>query len=559
MKSRLWKNKKVQHALNSGATLLLSVGLASCLSDPTSSIQQIAAPATTASTSPSFEVSDSNRTLSVSAGPDLRALAQDVCDPNANLNSDSTFDLRVLGKIAFISRHDYDDRDGRHSYLNYFSNRNWTDLTLFLSDIGISIQHIDKNLITQLRNSLPEKKHWKRKYKHFALQLDSDLHLGANDPSGYYQLALLADENANLEIDTGNGFVSKTRHTRHDNRIICSDPIALQAGDALPLRVSYVQETSKNILIQLMWKSWNGSSDSACGKRGNSLLIHSFKHHKHGVSKSMAARGWKEVSSDNLSLPSGFIANLCKNFIPAPTPEPSLEPSPEPSPTETASPDPSPTPEPDPTPEPTVTPTPTPTPEPTATPSPDPTPSPEPALSPAKAFIVSATPADGTLTNSTAANFTLSSDYADASFECSLDGSAPVACGASVSYTGMSNGSHTFQAWAVSPSTSSDPNPATVSWTVDTTAPNALAIIASSTSDSITITWNTTELAISQIAWGPTTSTSNLTAWEGTYGTSHSMTLGGLSPDTAYFFRITVRDAAGNSFTTNRMGLITQP
>jgi hypothetical protein len=75
---------------------------------------------------------------------------------------------------------------------------------------------------------------------------------------------------------------------------------------------------------------------------------------------------------------------------------------------------------------------------------------------------------------SSTASFTYESNEPGSSFECSIDGTAFAACPATgVSYAGLGNGSHTFQARAVDPSNNADPSPAGYSFQI-VLAPAAL-------------------------------------------------------------------------------------
>jgi hypothetical protein len=59
-----------------------------------------------------------------------------------------------------------------------------------------------------------------------------------------------------------------------------------------------------------------------------------------------------------------------------------------------------------------------------------------------------------------------------ASFQCQLDGGGFSACTTGVNYTGLSNGSHTFQVRAIDNVGLVDASPASYTWVVDTVAPN---------------------------------------------------------------------------------------
>jgi hypothetical protein len=77
-------------------------------------------------------------------------------------------------------------------------------------------------------------------------------------------------------------------------------------------------------------------------------------------------------------------------------------------------------------------------------------------------------------TSSTDAHFTFSGSEPVAAitrFECSLDGQSYATCSSAVSYSSLTDGSHTFSVRAVDYSGNADPTPASFTWTVDTKAP----------------------------------------------------------------------------------------
>ena len=72
----------------------------------------------------------------------------------------------------------------------------------------------------------------------------------------------------------------------------------------------------------------------------------------------------------------------------------------------------------------------------------------------------------------TSASFTFSSNDKSATFQCSLDGAAFASCSSPKSYTGLSEGSHTFQVRATDAAGNTDPIPASTTWMVDAVAPD---------------------------------------------------------------------------------------
>ncbi len=78
--------------------------------------------------------------------------------------------------------------------------------------------------------------------------------------------------------------------------------------------------------------------------------------------------------------------------------------------------------------------------------------------------------------NSGSASFTFSSNKPDSTFECSLDGGAwEQNCPSPKEYTNLDDGSHTFEVRATGAG-STDPTPASRTWTVDTAAPTVSSL-----------------------------------------------------------------------------------
>ncbi|MEN9980203.1 MAG: hypothetical protein ABIK38_07710 [candidate division WOR-3 bacterium] len=73
--------------------------------------------------------------------------------------------------------------------------------------------------------------------------------------------------------------------------------------------------------------------------------------------------------------------------------------------------------------------------------------------------------------NSNEATFTFSSNEPGSSFECRLDGGGWSVCNSPANYSGLGEGSHTFEVRAIDPAGNPDPSPELYSWTIDTIAP----------------------------------------------------------------------------------------
>ena len=83
--------------------------------------------------------------------------------------------------------------------------------------------------------------------------------------------------------------------------------------------------------------------------------------------------------------------------------------------------------------------------------------------------LIDSSPSDPT--NQIDATFEFSSDDPSATFECQLDSGGFESCTSPQTYSGLSEGSHTFSVRATDAVGNTDPTPDQATWTIDTTAP----------------------------------------------------------------------------------------
>ncbi len=101
---------------------------------------------------------------------------------------------------------------------------------------------------------------------------------------------------------------------------------------------------------------------------------------------------------------------------------------------------------------------------------------------------ITAQPSDPT--NSTAPSFSFTSSEGGSTFACQLDGGGYSSCTSPKSYTGQTQGSHTFQVRATDTAGNTDATPASFTWTIDTTAPSSTISFPAAAGIYRTATWN---------------------------------------------------------------------
>jgi hypothetical protein len=83
---------------------------------------------------------------------------------------------------------------------------------------------------------------------------------------------------------------------------------------------------------------------------------------------------------------------------------------------------------------------------------------------------ITSTPANPT--NSTSASFSFSSSEGGSTFQCQLDGGGYLPCVSPSSYSGLGEGTHSFQVKATDLAGNTDTTPASYGWTIDTSPPD---------------------------------------------------------------------------------------
>ncbi|MBI3595601.1 MAG: DUF1566 domain-containing protein, partial [Nitrospirae bacterium] len=151
---------------------------------------------------------------------------------------------------------------------------------------------------------------------------------------------------------------------------------------------------------------------------------------------------------------------------------------------------------------------------------------------------------------SASASFTFISTVAGATFECSIDAGAVAACTSPKDYTGLADGTHTFNVRSSDSAGNTDPTPASFTWVIDTTIANLSAIAVTPRDAAVaqggarqfiatgTYSDNSTKDITSQVNWGSSNmSVATVSAGGSVAGlavgtTTITATLGGVSGQT---------------------------
>lgn len=158
----------------------------------------------------------------------------------------------------------------------------------------------------------------------FAIDVRSELILSDNETDGFYQLALVSDDGAVLDIDatlTAAGTRLIDNDGEHETRMGCaSKAVYLKKSETRPIRVKYFQGPREHISLTLMWRkvsAENSAKDALCGTGGNYYFWDSNVTPSAPTAKynELMARGWKVPKAKNFILPPDVRTNPCAKTI----------------------------------------------------------------------------------------------------------------------------------------------------------------------------------------------------------------------------------------------------
>jgi Tol biopolymer transport system component len=166
--------------------------------------------------------------------------------------------------------------------------------------------------------------------------------------------------------------------------------------------------------------------------------------------------------------------------------------------------------------------------------------------------------------SSTSASFSFSSSKPDSTFQCSSDGSVFATCTSPVSYSGLSQGNHTFQVIAIDALGNTDATPASHNWFVDTVAPSGTVSInggnTRTTSPYVTLDLSASDPApASRVANMRFKNEDRKATWSGwvDYSTSQSWTLTTRAGKKTVY--VQYKDQAGNVSATASDSIVYKP
>lgn len=252
------------------------------------------------------------------AAPDPRA----VCNPFNSGMDNIAPESGVKAELYFLN----DSQPRYSSAKDYSIFGQKVDATLFFNQLFVPTRPFDRGFISQT-GSVVTNNNGNTLYEYFGLYLQSTLRLSENDQAGFYQLALLADDGATLEVqeDPAGGFsVNVDNDGVHPTKMGCgSRAIYMDHYSRLPIKIYYYQGPRYHISLVTLWRKVNSQNssdlaDSSCNSSGNSLFFDSTQNPPAPQSayNNLLTRGWKPIDNSNFLLPNQQPNPCLDNGIP---------------------------------------------------------------------------------------------------------------------------------------------------------------------------------------------------------------------------------------------------
>lgn len=231
-----------------------------------------------------------------------------VCDPfNAGGSAE---DRGLVGNLLYLT----DDQPRYQSVNELLENGTPIQSTLYFDRLYVPTRAFDLGFYTQ-DGTLVLNHNGDPIYEYFALRLESQLTLAANESPGWYQMAVLADDGAILSKKNADGSLSDIVNNdgTHATKMGCSmQSIYMDRNTKLPIVMAYHQGPRYHIALTVLWRPLpEGASptdpagDVECGKSGNARYWDSTVIPSQPTTRfyEMLERGWKPLGNENYYFP----------------------------------------------------------------------------------------------------------------------------------------------------------------------------------------------------------------------------------------------------------------
>jgi hypothetical protein len=236
-----------------------------------------------------------------------------VCDPfDGGGGAQPGYGLKAVLSYAAAGQRYYTVQE-------YLDNGIRADQTIFFNTLNVPTRAFSLGFPTQTGGML-KADDGTNLVEFFALEFTTVLKLGPNDLPGDYELALLSDDGAILQIrDNGTYRNLVTNDGDHPSRFGCTtETVHFDADTEVLAKIKYYQGPRYHISLIPMWRRITNPAlvghDSSCGQSGNNMYFDpDHNSTPQAAYTGLLNRGWKPLEALNYGLPVEAVFNPCVN------------------------------------------------------------------------------------------------------------------------------------------------------------------------------------------------------------------------------------------------------
>lgn len=240
-----------------------------------------------------------------------------VVDPDLNQGISTSSRAGLLAQLYYLAP-EAPRYTSVHSYIEL--GLTFEDVDIYFNQLNLPTRPFDRGFTTESGITLTTPS-GDTLYEWFALEFHGQLKLRPDQPEGAYQLALLADDGAVLDIDLdGDGEYEPwiNNDGTHPTKMGCAtQAIEFSQETRYNIRLRYFQGPRYHISLVAMMRPWPAGnptgSDPRCGQSGNSLFFDSTKSPPQPMPAylELLTRGWEVLQTENYELPESEEENPC--------------------------------------------------------------------------------------------------------------------------------------------------------------------------------------------------------------------------------------------------------
>lgn len=199
-----------------------------------------------------------------------------------------------------------------YSTQDYLNQGVKSDKTLFFTDLFVPSRMFTQGFATQtssvVQNDLGEKL-----IEYFGMRFKTELRLKAEQNSGLYDIAVLADDGVRIStIDAQGKTTFINGDGDHSTRMSCGEPLNMAHNIGKTIEIDYYQGPRYHIALVMLWRPAQSGKDPSCDKQGTHLYFDPDKNSQPKLAYTdLLARGWTPIPAENFYLPDQVEINPC--------------------------------------------------------------------------------------------------------------------------------------------------------------------------------------------------------------------------------------------------------